>query len=291
MSLEFLLALSALLLPRLLSLYPFSHPYPQRAVLQSIFVGASYLLIFQMDRTFLLLLPSIIALIFINEYLISRSTHHEATSLCSMIVSFLFIGIATTTDSGLALRQNAINLFNSIDNHVPVLDLSLSSTNISTWLIFTGLLLLSNEANLLIRAVFRYCGLTPDRQAALRHEAHAAQQALQNQNNLNQNPADNESTAAKTTSLTEPLDAPINDGAFRAGRVIGFLERWLMLLVIVGGHDLGALAFIIAAKGLARIKQLEDRAFAEYMLIGTLMSALLSLVVGLWIKPYLSVPT
>lgn len=34
------------------------------------------------------------------------------------------------------------------------------------------------------------------------------------------------------------------------------------------------LAFILAAKGLARMKQLEDRPFAEYMLIGTLISAL-----------------
>lgn len=57
-----------------------------------------------------------------------------------------------------------------------------------------------------------------------------------------------------------------------------------MFLVVVATNDLSALAFIIAAKGLARMKQLEDRQFAEYMLVGTLLSAVSAVLIGFWIK-------
>jgi hypothetical protein len=62
------------------------------------------------------------------------------------------------------------------------------------------------------------------------------------------------------------------------------LERWLMFIVVVATDDLSALAFIIAAKGLARMKQLDDKQFAEYMLVGTLLSALSAVLVGFWVK-------
>ena len=70
---------------------------------------------------------------------------------------------------------------------------------------------------------------------------------------------------------------------YNAGRVIGTLERWLMFLVVLySDNNLAALGFIIAAKGLARFKELDDRDFAEYVLVGTFLSALAALlVVGL----------
>jgi hypothetical protein len=42
--------------------------------------------------------------------------------------------------------------------------------------------------------------------------------------------------------------------------------------------------WIIAAKSLARFKQLEDREFAEYFLVGTLASFLLAVLVGVGIR-------
>lgn len=69
---------------------------------------------------------------------------------------------------------------------------------------------------------------------------------------------------------------------YNAGRVIGILERWLMLLVVLFSDDWSALGFIIAAKGLVRFDKLRDPIFAEYMLIGTLMSALFA-IAGAWL--------
>jgi hypothetical protein len=67
------------------------------------------------------------------------------------------------------------------------------------------------------------------------------------------------------------------------GRAVGSLERALTLtLVLLGEYT--AVGWIIAAKSLARFKQLEDREFVEYFLVGTLASFLLALLTGLGIR-------
>lgn len=112
-----------------------------------------------------------------------------------------------------------------------------------------GLLLLANEINLAIRLVFRLVGIDP------------AQGAAQAQ-------------LARST---------IDRHEFNTGRVIGVLERWLIYLVVLSTSELAAIGLIIAAKGLARMKQLDDKLFAEYMLIGTFLSLLSAVVVGKWV--------
>ena len=67
------------------------------------------------------------------------------------------------------------------------------------------------------------------------------------------------------------------------GRAIGSLERGLALTLVLLG-DYAAVGWIIAAKSLARFKQLEDREFAEYFLVGTLASFLLAMLVGVGIR-------
>lgn len=104
-----------------------------------------------------------------------------------------------------------------------------------------GLLLAANEANLAIRAVFDGLDLKP--------KSLPAGQGV--------------------------LDV----GEFNRGRVIGLLERVLLYLFILQGQY-GAIGFILAAKAFTRFKALDDRPFAEYVLIGTLLSASLALVVG-----------
>jgi hypothetical protein len=104
-----------------------------------------------------------------------------------------------------------------------------------------GLLLAANEANLAIRAVFDLLDLKP-------------------------------------RSL--PAGQGVVDvGEFNRGRVIGLLERVLLYLFILQGQY-GAIGFILAAKAFTRFKALDDRPFAEYVLIGTLLSACLALAAG-----------
>lgn len=63
------------------------------------------------------------------------------------------------------------------------------------------------------------------------------------------------------------------------GRAIGVLERGLALSLILLGQY-GAVGLVLAAKSVARFKQMEDREFAEYFLVGTLASLLLALAGG-----------
>ncbi|MEQ8516179.1 MAG: hypothetical protein RIC38_11280 [Chromatocurvus sp.] len=48
-------------------------------------------------------------------------------------------------------------------------------------------------------------------------------------------------------------------------------------------NDCSALGFIVAAKSLVRFDQFAGRMFAEYMLVGTFMSALFAIVVVAWV--------
>jgi hypothetical protein len=57
----------------------------------------------------------------------------------------------------------------------------------------------------------------------------------------------------------------------RLGATIGVLER-LLIVTLVLANATAAIGLVIAAKTLARFKQLDDRDFAEYYLLGTLAS-------------------
>jgi hypothetical protein len=66
----------------------------------------------------------------------------------------------------------------------------------------------------------------------------------------------------------------------RIGATIGVLERLLIVAFVLTGAE-AAIGFVVAAKTLARFKQLDDRPFAEYYLLGTLASVSVALATGL----------
>jgi hypothetical protein len=74
----------------------------------------------------------------------------------------------------------------------------------------------------------------------------------------------------------------------RVGSTIGVLERLLVCVFILTGSDV-AVGFVVAAKTLARFKQLDDREFAEYYLLGTLASVAVAIVTALVARSALSV--
>jgi hypothetical protein len=80
-----------------------------------------------------------------------------------------------------------------------------------------------------------------------------------------------------------PAAARLDDVEYNRGRLIGMIER-IMLLTLVAAGSYEAMGFITAAKGLIRSKELEDRAFAEYFLIGTLTSVAMTLPLGLLLR-------
>jgi hypothetical protein len=74
----------------------------------------------------------------------------------------------------------------------------------------------------------------------------------------------------------------------RVGATIGILERLLIVVFVLTRTDV-AIGFVVAAKTLARFRQLDDREFAEYYLLGTLASVAVAIVTGLAARAALTV--
>jgi hypothetical protein len=118
-----------------------------------------------------------------------------------------------------------------------------------------GILVLANEANHLVRLLFHWCNLEPKLAPAAAHAREAG-----------------------------PVAQKVDEEEYKAGRVIGMLERSLIFLIIYFSGDFSAVGFMLAAKGLVRIRQLRDRQFSEYLLIGTLASAICAVIVALVLR-------
>lgn len=115
---------------------------------------------------------------------------------------------------------------------------------LSVHLILAGLLLVINEMNILLRYLLEVMGLA---------------------------------------SLGTQEDK-VSEEEYSMGRLIGLLERiFVFLFVLLGQYS--AIGFILAAKGVTRFNNFkDDKPFAEYVLIGTLLSTLLALLIGWGVK-------
>jgi hypothetical protein len=106
-----------------------------------------------------------------------------------------------------------------------------------------GLLLVVNEANILVRYLFSVFNLEPKTQV----------------------------------EGAEGVITIIDTREYNAGRVIGILERMLVYYLVLKAQY-GAIGLVLAAKSFTRFKDLEKRDYAEYVLIGTLASTLLAML-------------
>ena len=79
--------------------------------------------------------------------------------------------------------------------------------------------------------------------------------------------------ANETNKVSEKIE---KEGA-KIGSWIGILEREIILILGLMGQ-FGAIGFVLTAKSLARFKQVENKSFAEKYLVGTLLSAFISIV-------------
>jgi len=69
----------------------------------------------------------------------------------------------------------------------------------------------------------------------------------------------------------------------KAGGLIGLLER-LIILIFLSTNQYSAIGLVLTAKSIARYEKISsDKEFAEYYLLGTLMSTLIVIVLHLWI--------
>ncbi len=78
----------------------------------------------------------------------------------------------------------------------------------------------------------------------------------------------------KNTTSTRLVNVSNRDiGNENAGAVIGSMERLLIMICLVT-NNFGTIGFVLAAKSVARFKNLDKQKFGEYFIIGTLFSIL-----------------
>jgi hypothetical protein len=85
-------------------------------------------------------------------------------------------------------------------------------------------------------------------------------------------------------------NADIDAHELARGRVIGLLERTLIYFFVLNGQ-FGAVGFTLAAKAFTRFKELEKRSFAEYVLIGTLLSSGLAMLIAAFVRKIMLNPS
>ena len=70
-----------------------------------------------------------------------------------------------------------------------------------------------------------------------------------------------------------------DEGPKGAGKMIGVLERW-MILGLVWAGQWGAVGLVLTAKSIARFKKMDEQAFAEIYLVGTMTSVIVAMMSG-----------
>ena len=180
----------------------------------------------------------------------------KQSRLLSLIVFALMFSVFSSPMIPIEFRTGLLNVLSKLGDYV----ILFKPVSFLGWTLFNlnlmGLLLVLNESNILIRYFFERFRLEPQR--------------LQN--------ADSSKEGDRQTGDLE-TDSRVDEREYNAGRIIGLLER-VFIFVAVVNNEFSTIGFILAAKAFARFKELENRSFAEYVLIGTLVSTLIAVLAG-----------
>ncbi len=106
---------------------------------------------------------------------------------------------------------------------------------------------------------------------------------------VTEDPVAEDPVAEDPDAPAAPAAAPAPASRARIGRLVGILER-LLILTLVLGDQWGTVGLVLAAKSIARFKELDERQFSEYYLVGTLASVLTAVASGLAVRLLVGVP-
>jgi hypothetical protein len=241
MTLAFLVFADLWLLVRLFGLFRGEATGPGLWRLKTAGEWVALLALYQFSLTWVAAFAAVPALNFIGFRLERRARRRDLARLVLGLAGVALWSVLFAPGLGLAFRPALGTIGAKIASWTTFSPLLVELGGYPFWLVLFGFLLCANESNLAIRAVFDWLNLKP--------------------------------RAAN-------VDGNIVDvGELNRGRVIGILERALLFGFVLQSQY-GAIGFILAAKAFTRFKALDDRPFAEYVLIGTLLSACLAFLTG-----------
>ena len=200
------------------------------------------LLIFKLDLHFLIFLLLLTGINILFYFLERRLVNKNLIRFLSLLLIIILTGFFTSGYISINFNQNLLDFIKSLSYYF----FSLKSIKTPNWLavniFIAAILFLMNEVNFVIRYFFEALSLTPQ--------------------------------------LNDEGDRELDEKEYNAGRVIGMLERILILFFVVI-NQFAAISVIIAAKGFTRFKELDKKEFAEYVLVGTLLSSLFAIGISL----------
>ena len=197
----------------------------------------------------------LISVIIANAMIIywERKTRNPRIVRVISLLGFTIIYTSFVSLSGqITFSPVFISWVKSVNDSFSIVENLIELSRINTYTL--GLLFLLNESNTIIRQLFDWIKISPD-------------------------PLEN--TAAEV-DVSPPADKYIKIDEYKSGRVIGILERLFVYFAVVL-NEYSIIGFILAAKAFARFKELEKKAYAEYVLIGTLASILIAFVAASFI--------
>lgn len=203
-------------------------------------------LVFKPSAALILLLTSVIVLNLSVYYLERRLKNLNLFRLVTIIIFLIIISIFTSQSVNISFNENVPAIFNNLKNYSSLLADILKFNVFNLSLILTGTLLVLNESNFAIRYFFELFNLMPQ---------------VKNKESKNE----------------------IDCKEYNAGRIIGMLERVLIFYFLIS-NQYTAIGLVVAAKGFTRFKELNNRLFAEYVLIGTFLSAIFAFIIAETIK-------
>jgi hypothetical protein len=249
MSLPFFYLLDVVLLSRLILTFNDEAMTSRQAIIMAV-VQVAGLAVFQINAVLLaplLVLALLNALSYFAEQRWADKTNESR--LLSLLVQIIAISILTSAWLGLTFSPGLPALIARLGGYTTLF--KFDGTQVK-WpahsAVLLGLLLVTNESNILIRYIFHLFKLEPKQEPVT-------------------NPED------------EDEEKSIDTRQYNAGRLIGILERVIVYALVLNAQY-GAIGLILAAKSVTRFKDLEKREMAEYVLIGTLLSTLLAMVAG-----------
>lgn len=201
---------------------------------------------FQPGLAFFILLFLIVAGAFLVYVLERELRNLNASRILTFIFYLFIIGIITSPSAGMVFNAGLIKFLSGLKEYFSLMNLFANVDWFKVNVISAAVLFLLNESNYFIRFFFELFRLT--------HFQFVSGDVFE-----------------------------IDSREYNAGRIIGMLERMLIFFFVLS-NQYAAIGFIIAAKGFTRFKELDNKSFAEYVLIGTFLSSLTAIILALLVK-------
>ena len=248
MSLQFCFLLNVILVSRLIFTFT-DYPVERKQAATITVLQMMGLLAYETKYVLAVLAGTLIIINVLFHFLEIKSKKINELRLLSLLAYVVVLSISFSPLVNLNFNSGLSSFVQSL-GHYSFLFALIKNVN---WLKFNilllGLLLVTNETNILIRYQFQIFDLAP----------------------------------RKEVETDKRIVTIIDKRAYNAGRVIGILERVLIYYFVLNAQ-FTAIGIILAAKSFTRFKELENREFAEYVLIGTLLSTLLAMVTAIMAK-------